>query len=354
MGDTPRRDSGAWQAVARMLRPAGLFMGRRPVGTDAMRLLFITSTRVGDAVLSTGVLDTFLQSNSGAAVTIVCGRPAAPLFAAVPGLQRIIALDKKPLSLHWLGVWARCAPHLWDAVVDLRNWALSRLIPTRRLWRGGRPDARVHRVEYLARMVGRGEDPPAPRLWITEAHRRRAAAAIADGPPVLAVGPTANWIAKTWPAENFAALVARLTAADGILAAARVAVFGHASERTLAQPLIDAIPAPRCLDLVGRLDLLEVYAALKRCALYIGNDSGLMHIAAAAGIPTLGLFGPSREEHYAPWGPLAGTVRPPVAYEDIFPAGFDHRNTGTLMEGLSVERVEAAATDLWRRAYAAA
>src|SRR3546814_14314158 len=66
---------------------------------------------------------------------------------------------------------------------------------------------------------------------------------------------------------------------------------------------------------------------LKRCALYVGNDSGLMHIAAASGIPTLGLFGPSRPENYAPWGERSAVARTAVAYDDLFPPGYDHRRS---------------------------
>ena len=62
---------------------------------------------------------------------------------------------------------------------------------------------------------------------------------------------------------------------------------------------------------MGRVDLLTAYALLKRARLFIGNDSGLMHLAAAAGAPTLGLFGPSDERLYAPWGPKARVLRGP-------------------------------------------
>ncbi|MHB8528837.1 MAG: glycosyltransferase family 9 protein, partial [Caulobacteraceae bacterium] len=55
----------------------------------------------------------------------------------------------------------------------------------------------------------------------------------------------------------------------------------------------------------------------KRARLFIGNDSGLMHLAAASGTPTLGLFGPSDEALYAPWGPLARVARGPRTFEEI-------------------------------------
>jgi ADP-heptose:LPS heptosyltransferase len=89
----------------------------------------------------------------------------------------------------------------------------------------------------------------------------------------------------------------------------RVLILGGPDDRRTTDPLRMALPRDRCLDLVGRIDLLTAHAALKRARLFVGNDSGLMHLAAAAGAPTLGLFGPSDERLYAPWGRHTGVVR---------------------------------------------
>ena len=72
---------------------------------------------------------------------------------------------------------------------------------------------------------------------------------------------------------------------------------------------MDALPD--ALDMGGRFTLTQTAALLAQCALYVGNDSGLMHMAAAAGAPTLGLFGPSRASEYAPAGPQAHWVAAP-------------------------------------------
>jgi ADP-heptose:LPS heptosyltransferase len=74
----------------------------------------------------------------------------------------------------------------------------------------------------------------------------------------------------------------------------------------MATPVLTALP--QALDLVGKLDLPEVAAVLARAAMFIGNDSGLMHLAAAAGAPTLGLFGPTPSDEYGPAGPKAQAV----------------------------------------------
>ena len=211
-----------------------------------------------------------------------------------------------------------------------------------------RDGSNTRRVERMARVLDLPA-PPAPRLWVGAADTKLAETLIPDGGPVLAVGPTANWRAKTWRAENFAALIERLTGPNGILPGARVAVFGRDDERPMALRLIDAIPPARRIDLVGELDLLTVSACLARCAFYVGNDSGLMHLAAASGVPTLGLFGPTQEALYAPWGEHTGIVRTSIPFAEIFPKEFDHRTSDSLMDSLSVEAAEEGAIDLWRR-----
>ncbi len=91
-------------------------------------------------------------------------------------------------------------------------------------------------------------------------------------------------------------------------------------------------------------------AVLRRCLLFIGNDTGLMHVAAASGAPTLGLFGPSPVEQYAPWGRCTEVVHTATPREKLFGPDYHHLTTETLMDSLSVEAVEAAAVRLWRRA----
>jgi ADP-heptose:LPS heptosyltransferase len=99
---------------------------------------------------------------------------------------------------------------------------------------------------------------------------------------------------------------------------------------------------------VGKVDIPSVAACLKRCALYIGNDSGLMHMAAASNIPTLGLFGPSKCELYAPTGAHTAFIRTPESFDELISVpGYDHRTTGTMMGNLKVEDVIDATTKLW-------
>jgi heptosyltransferase III len=191
-----------------------------------------------------------------------------------------------------------------------------------------------HKTVQLAAVLGL-DPPPLPVAWTAPEDRARAATLLPAGRPIVALGPTANWAPKAWPADRFAALFRALQ--SGALAGAVPAVFAGPGEqeRSMAAPLLDALP--EAIDLSGRLSLPEAAACLARAALYVGNDSGLMHLAAAAGTPTLGLFGPTPADEYAP----AGT-RAAVALA-----------TNHTMDSLPVARALAAAERLIARAEAA-
>jgi heptosyltransferase III len=318
-----------------------------------MDILFVTATRIGDAVLSTGLLSHLLRRYPGARLTIAAGPVAAPLFALAPGLKRLFVVHKQRWSLHWLSLYAAVAARRWDLVVDLRGSALAWLLRAgeRRVMAKG--NAHAHRVQQLGGLFDL-DPPPDPILWTGPEHERAATELVAAGGPVLAIGPAANWRGKQWRAERFAELARRLTASGGVLPGARVAVLAAGHERPQAVPVLDAIPDVRRIDLVGQTDLLTAAEVLRRCALFIGNDTGLMHIAAAAGTPTLGLFGPSPIRQYAPWGRRAAFVASAEPRAAMFGPGFDHRTTDTLMDGLSVDAAAAAAERLWSRLASAA
>ena len=314
-----------------------------------MHILFVSATRIGDAVLSTGLLSYLVERHPDARFTIAAGPVAAPLFEAVPRLQRIIVIDKQRHGLHWLDLYARVATRRWDLVVDLRGSALAYLLLARERRVRGKGAREEPRVLQLGRLFDL-DPPPAPRLWMLPKHEDAAAALVPPGAPVLAIGPAANWRGKTWRAERFAELVRRLTARTGVLPGARLAVLAAAHERPQAAPVLEAIAPDRRIDLVGRTDLLTAAAVLKRSTFFVGNDTGLMHMAAATGVPTVGLFGPSPPAHYAPWGPRTAVAQTERHWRSLMSEpDFNHRTTDTLMDGLSVDAAEAAVRGLWQR-----
>ena len=195
-----------------------------------MDILFVTATRIGDAVLSTGLLSDLIEHHPEARLTIAAGPDAAPLFEAVPGLERLLVVAKRRWSLHWLPLYAAVAARRWDLVVDLRGSALAWLLRAAERKVMAKGDSREHRVRQLGRLFDL-DPPPGPRLWTGPHHEAAAGLLIPPGGPVLAVGPAANWRGKQWRAERFAELARRLTAPDGALPGARVAVLAAGHER---------------------------------------------------------------------------------------------------------------------------
>ncbi len=271
---------------------------RRRGKNRRVRILFITANRLGDAVLSTGLIEHLRHLHPEARFTIACGPVPAGLFARLPGLERVIVVEKRRRDWHWFELWRDCVGLRWDLAVDLRGSATLFFLRAGRrvVMRGGRRPG--HRLTHLAGALSLAP-PPLPTVWTAPEDERRAASLLPAGAPFVALGPTANWDGKVWPAARFAALFERLRASRPALRAAVFAGPG-AAEAAMAAPVLAALPD--AIDLRGVLALPEIAACFRRVSLFVGNDSGLMHLAAAAGAPTLGLFGPSRVDEYGPAG----------------------------------------------------
>jgi lipopolysaccharide export system permease protein len=309
-----------------------------------MRLLFITSNRLGDAILSTGVLARFLRQYPGMDVTVVCGSIPAPLFRAVPGLTEIITVEKQRFALHWLKPFAHLFGERWDVMVDLRDVGLMKFLPARQRFFGPPVSGRRHRLYDLAGMLGTADEVPAPHLWLDDAAKARAAELIPADGPVIAVAPVTGPKRKLWRPERYAAVLDALTAPTGVFPHARIAVFAAPNERERAEALVKLLPAGRTIDLIGATDPLEAAAAIGRCTFFFGVDSGLMHAAAAMDVPTVGLFGEhGRPQVYRPWGRH-------TAYVHRRNPAYDVNDKPTGMDGISVDEVIAACETLAERA----
>jgi len=314
-----------------------------------MKVLFITSNRIGDTVLTTGLLSYLLDRYPAATFTIACGPLGAPLFSEIPQVEKIIVVNKRVASVHWIELWKEVSKSIWELVVDLRSSVIAYCLLTRRRMVAKKKNDKVHRLDALASLAGVAE-LPLPALRISNRHKENAENVLPYKQQFLAIGPTANWRGKQWSGVRFAKVACRLTRSDGILPGAKIVVLGSSAEREMAKPVISNIPDSQIINLIGKVDLLTVYAILERSSMYIGNDSGLMHIAAASGTPTLGLFGPSKEANYAPRGKFTAVVRTKLSYEELTgEKAYNHKTTESLMNSLSVEMVETAAQLLWKR-----
>ena len=297
-----------------------------------MKILFITSTYLGDAIISTGILESLRKKYPKAQFTVACGPIPLPLFSGMPQIEQLIAIEKLSYSRHWLKLWARCIFKRWDLVVDVRGTGLSHFLwsKKRHIWRSS-PVQKL-RVHQLAEFLKLSKTPPS-KIHVSAENTAKAVQILKNRERLICLSPASNWDKKSWPLENFIALGHQLIKAfPGVT----LAILGAPSQRQVLDILFKGLPQDQTLDLVGKVSLPTLAVILQKSCLFVGNDSGLMHLAASMGTPTLGLFGPSPEIIYAPWGEKATYVRTPIPFEEAMDRAKKGEN---VMGTLTVESV---------------
>ena len=189
----------------------------------------------------------------------------------------------------------------YDLIVDLRTDGVAYLLRAKkRLTKWGHKAYGPHAVQDLISIIDKVNPEkiiPDTKTWIDGIHTEQAERLTAklSGKRWLAIGPGANWPPKVWASKNFAQVANSLhEKIDAVI------IIGGPGDADYSQQAIEKLDLPY-LDLTGRTDLLTACAVLKKCCLFIGNDSGLGHLASAVGIPSITVFGPGQPERYHPW-----------------------------------------------------
>jgi lipopolysaccharide heptosyltransferase I len=123
------------------------------------------------------------------------------------------------------------------------------------------------------------------------------------------LNPGAGWPSKVWPAERYGALARHLEEAHGV---ASVAAWGLKTERPLAETIVAT--SDGSAQLAPPTTMLQLAALCRRAALFVGSDTGPMHLAVAVGTPTISMHGPSRGDWCGAYGPQ--NIRLQIRYED--------------------------------------
>ncbi len=298
---------------------------------DSRPILLVPYMWIGDFIRCHSVVKLLRVRWPGRPVDMLTTSLCAPLLDYMPGVRKGIVWDL-PRSRLPLGEYRALARRLrteeyGTAVVMLRTWKsalapfLAR-IPERvgfagegrflllndLRWGERRLERMIDRCGTLA--LPRGAplptDWPLPELVVPDAEvaewrsRRRLAT---RGNPVVALAPGAVGEGKRWPTAYYAELAQGL-----IRQGATVWVLGGPQEQALAAQIVEQAGS-KAHDLTGP-DLRDAILALKAAALAVSNDSGLMHVAAAIGTPTIGIFGPTNPRLWAPLNPLAAAIEP--------------------------------------------
>lgn len=306
---------------------------------DAQRILIRAVNWVGDAVMTTPAIGAIRESFSQAEITLLANPLVSQLFSPHKWIDRVITFDRNGVHKGIAGKF-RLAMELrkeaFDAAIILPNSFDSALIP----WMAGIPirlgkasdgrsflltgcyrsdagTSRDHEVEYylgLVKHFGITGQVAVPFLGTTPEEDREAAALLAGhgiqaDDFVLGINPGAAFgSAKRWYPERFADAALQLSR----LKSAKVVIFGGPGESDIAAEIEQQL-GPACLNLAGTTTLRGLMALIRNCNLFITNDSGPMHIAAAFGIPLVAIFGSTDHATTAPYTDKAVIVRKEVA-----------------------------------------
>jgi heptosyltransferase-2 len=341
-----------------------------------MKILVRANNWVGDAVMAIPALQAIRARWPQAEVSVLARPWVADLYNGQGYVDRLIPYER---AGRHQGFWGRerLAAELRREKFDVAVLFQNAFDAAWLAWRAGIHQrigyARDGRSLLLTRAVpvpGKGEIPAHESYYYLELLRRagwlsvlptvdrislqippdarRAAeltllkAGSRSGSARVALAPGAAYgSAKCWLPERYAALADHLIGEFG----ADVIIFGAPPEREMAERIVHAM-SRRALNLVGATHIGDLPALLASCGLFIGNDSGAMHVAGAVGLPVIGIFGPTDAEGTRPVTPQFTMVREPVSCSPCFlrQCPIDHR----CMTGISVERVVDAAKD-WLR-----
>ena len=304
-----------------------------------MKVLFITSTRIGDAVLSTSILNYLKNRFPHCSLYIATGKTAASLFKNFNNIKKIFILEKKFFKIHWLELWSRTFFNKWDIVIDLRGSIISYFLFNKKKYVYKSINKNIHRLDELAILM-ETKHLPLPWMPVLKKDMKKISKDFLKLKNSIAIGASANWPAKIWPSKNFVKLIHMFLKEKQFGKKKSIVFFGSSKDLKNIKKITKHLKRIKVKNLCGKLNLIEVAAHLKKCKIFIGNDSGLMHIASASGIPTLGLFGPSLESRYAPKGHNSYYIRTKKTFNQLTGAkNFDWNTKKNLMSSLSVNAV---------------
>ena len=330
------------------------------------KILIIKLRYIGDVLLATPTLRAIKAAWSDVRVTVMVNRGTEDVLSGNPDLDEIVVLDKGSLAAQWRLI-AGLRRRRFDAVIDLTDGDRSAFLswisgaPVRigfndeQRWRGrcytevvqSMPGAR-HRIDRdleVLKPMGIQAGSKDPQLWLTPEEENSAdhlldQLCVQRSQSIVLLQPGARYWFKAWPPERFAELADRLTSQYGC----QVLIGGSDQDIDLAQK-IRQMAKNSLVIMAGRTTIKHFAAVAKKSALFVGSDSGAMHIAAAVGTPVVALFGPSNP---AEWGPRGEATE--VIYKGLDCRVCFHptcqRGEQNCMKLISVGEVETASKRL--------
>jgi lipopolysaccharide heptosyltransferase II len=314
-----------------------------------LEILILAPNWLGDAIMALPAIRDVRRHFSGQPVTVAARPSIAPVFRAVPGIDRILVLDRgnEPSQLRgdvgilfpnsfrsaWIlrkaGIEER-----WGYRSDFRRPLLTRSV--------SKPRRRVSFPEYYSNLVRQLGVETGPLTAHMKAPAAASAAAIAllqergwrSGQPLVGIAPGAAFgHAKRWSPKRYAELASQL-----VDAGVACVIVGRSEDRDAARDI-------KGIDLIGQTDLMMLMGVLSQCNVVAANDSGALHLAAALGVPVVGIWGPTHERYSTPVTPYEDSRTVAAVSEQVFcrpcflaDCPIDHR----CMKRIPTERVHEA------------
>jgi len=294
------------------------------------RVLIVKPSSLGDVVHALPTLAALKDHWPAARFSWLVNRGLRGLIDANPSLDEVIPFDRGAIGLHPRGMRAirdvigELRSRRFDLAIDLQGLLRSGLLTaatgapirvglatareggtrfyTHQIGPPAHSEHAVDRLLEVARSFGADVSNPrfempisfSDRQWARERLQRSAR-------PLLVVNVGARWLTKRWPPESFAQVARRAIDELG----AGVVAVGATEDQPLVQAVRDAMGGRTLLDLAGQTTLPQIAAIAAESDLFLSNDTGPLHLAAAAGAAVVGVYTCTRPEWTGPYGPNA-------------------------------------------------
>jgi predicted lipopolysaccharide heptosyltransferase III len=305
-------------------------------------LLLFKLRYIGDVLLTTPAIRALRRAYPSSEISMLVNKGTEDVLRYNPHLTRVLTIDRRKIERESLATRLR---YEWEVITRLRalrctiavdfdsgeraaylafgsgaalrvgfhrTHGVRRLLYNRRVTVGKGLHTVERNLALVEQALGVKRDETTLELPVGETERN-AIAAWLERHRLLAgryvvLHPGARYPHKRWPIEKWTQLAARLGERSGL----PLVIVGGDAEQAAAQAIASGL-AGQPLSLVGQTTVLELAALCQRAALFIGNDSGPSHIAAAVGTRVISLFGPTDPVVWKPWGPghVVITNRPP-------------------------------------------
>ena len=274
-----------------------------------MKILVISSNLIGDTILSSGVIQHFLSIYPKSKVTFVIGPTAKQIYEHFPNLERIIVIKKKKFSLHWLEIFSNCFFAKWDIIIDFRSSIISYFLLNRKKYIF-KKDNRYHQLDQLKNYFK--FNCSNLNIYNNDKEKEEANIFIVDNYKHVVLSPGGNWPPKIWSAKKFNELIKLI---NTCFKNVKFVIVGSISEKNkFYDDVVKDINKDQIINLMGK-SLTLTSAFMKKSDLFIGNDSGLMHLSVASHLKTIGLFGPTNDKIYGPIGKNCFVIRTEESYD---------------------------------------